>query len=51
MYRSFNMGIGLIVACRAADADRAIGMLRAQGESPVIIGELVSGGRKVSYSA
>ena len=27
MYRSFNMGIGLIVACRAADADRVVAML------------------------
>ncbi len=34
MYRSFNMGIGLIVACRAADAARVMTMLEAQGEAP-----------------
>ena len=50
MYRSFNMGIGLIVATRPVEADRAIGVLRAHGESPTVIGELIAGGRAVSYS-
>jgi len=49
MYRSFNMGIGLIVACRPTDADRIMGMLKH--ESPRIIGELVAGERAVLYSA
>jgi phosphoribosylformylglycinamidine cyclo-ligase len=49
MYRSFNMGIGLIVACRPGDVDRVLGMLKA--ESPRVIGELVPGDRAVSYSA
>ena len=48
-YRSFNMGIGLIVACRAASADRVVGMLTAEGERPVVIGEMVAGERTVSY--
>jgi phosphoribosylformylglycinamidine cyclo-ligase len=51
MYRSFNMGIGLIVACRAADTDRVVGMLRQAGESPRVVGELVQGDRAVSYDA
>jgi phosphoribosylformylglycinamidine cyclo-ligase len=50
MYRSFNMGIGLVVATRPADADRAIDMLRTQGESPVVVGELIAGERAVSYA-
>ena len=33
MYRSFNMGIGLIVACRPADAARVMATLRALGRS------------------
>ena len=45
MYRSFNMGIGLIVACRAADADRVMAMLDDQGERPRVIGELIAGDR------
>jgi phosphoribosylformylglycinamidine cyclo-ligase len=50
MYRSFNMGIGLIVVCRAAEADRVSTTLRGLGESPVVIGELVSGERSVRYA-
>jgi phosphoribosylformylglycinamidine cyclo-ligase len=49
MYRSFNMGIGLIIACRPADADRVTRTLRELGESPRAIGELVPGERAVSY--
>jgi phosphoribosylformylglycinamidine cyclo-ligase len=51
MYRSFNMGIGLIIACRPVDSDRVAGMLRDRGESPRVIGELVRGDRSVSYTA
>ncbi len=50
MYRSFNMGIGLIVACRPADAARVMTMLEGQGEAPRVIGELVAGDRVVLYS-
>jgi phosphoribosylformylglycinamidine cyclo-ligase len=49
MYRSFNMGIGLIVACRAADAARVVTLLEGQGEAPRVIGELVPGERSVRY--
>jgi phosphoribosylformylglycinamidine cyclo-ligase len=51
MYRSFNMGIGLIIACRAAAADRLMTRLEGMGEAPRVIGELVSGDRVVSYVA
>ncbi len=50
MYRSFNMGIGLIVACRPADADRVVAMLASQGEDPRVIGEMVAGERTVTYA-
>jgi phosphoribosylformylglycinamidine cyclo-ligase len=51
MFRAFNMGIGLIVVCAAADADRVSGLLEASGErnSPRI-GTIVAGHRSVSYS-
>jgi phosphoribosylformylglycinamidine cyclo-ligase len=49
MYRSFNMGIGLIVACRAVDASRVMAALEGSGEAPRIIGELVPGDRRVTY--
>jgi len=47
MFRAFNMGIGLILACAAADADLAMGILKDQGEDPKPIGEIVSGNREV----
>jgi phosphoribosylformylglycinamidine cyclo-ligase len=49
MYRSFNMGIGLIVACRAADASRVMTALEGSGEAPRLIGELIAGDRRVTY--
>ena len=43
MLRTFNMGIGLILVVAAADADRAIGALRAAGEPGArVIGRIAS---------
>ena len=50
MYRSFNMGIGLIVACRPTDRDRAVSILVSQGERPCVIGEMIAGERGVTYA-
>ena len=47
MFRAFNMGIGLILACAPADADLAMGMLKDQGEDPKPIGEIVPGARDI----
>ena len=50
MYRTFNMGIGLIVACAARDADRVIGTVTRAGEpNAARIGVVVSGERAVRY--
>jgi phosphoribosylformylglycinamidine cyclo-ligase len=50
MYRTFNMGIGLIIACAAADADRVLRKLRLSGEAGArVIGEMVRGERRVAY--
>jgi len=43
MYRTFNCGIGMVLAVSAADSDQALEVLRAEGESPVIIGAIESG--------
>ena len=45
MFRAFNMGIGLIVVCSAADADG----VRALAGAPQI-GTIVAGNRLVSYT-
>jgi phosphoribosylformylglycinamidine cyclo-ligase len=49
MYRTFNMGVGLIVACAPDAADAITGTLRAAGETCWAIGELVAGNRTVEY--
>lgn len=40
MYRTLNCGIGMVVVVPAADADRAIEHLKAQGETVYRIGEV-----------
>ena len=47
MYRVFNCGIGMTVQVAAADAERAIGLLRDMGVEALIIGEVRAGTRGV----
>jgi phosphoribosylformylglycinamidine cyclo-ligase len=49
MLRTFNMGIGLIAICSAADADAVMGRLERSGEHPVRIGHVIPGDRDVRY--
>jgi phosphoribosylformylglycinamidine cyclo-ligase len=49
MFRAFNMGIGLIAICAAADADRVVARLERAGEHPVRLGQVVAGDRDVRY--
>ena len=50
MFRTFNMGIGLIIACADAAADRVLDQLAAAGEPHATrIGRIVSGGSGVRY--
>jgi phosphoribosylformylglycinamidine cyclo-ligase len=52
MLRTFNMGIGLIIACENSDTDRVIDALAAAGEaSAVRLGGVVAGQRTVGYVA
>ena len=43
MYRVFNMGIGLVVVVSRDQADTAVDVLTASGESLFCIGEIVDG--------
>ncbi len=45
MRRTFNLGIGMALAVAEADADRALEVLSAVGEKPVIIGSVRAGGQ------
>ncbi len=50
MFRAFNMGIGLIIACAPADADRVLESLGRGGQSQTRrIGTVVRGDRTIRY--
>ena len=49
MFRAFNMGIGLIIACAAQDASRVMDLLIHAGERPVRLGVIASGSPGVRY--
>ncbi|MCS7252653.1 MAG: phosphoribosylformylglycinamidine cyclo-ligase [Armatimonadota bacterium] len=47
MYRTFNMGVGFSVIVAKQDVQRALDILSQAGESPTILGEVESVGRKM----
>jgi len=49
MYRTFNMGLGMVLMVDAAQLDKVRAHLLAQGERPVVIGRVERGARKVRY--
>lgn len=50
MLRTFNMGVGMVLACRAHDADRVINTLARTGEANAVrLGFVVSGDQTVRY--
>jgi phosphoribosylformylglycinamidine cyclo-ligase len=50
MFRTFNMGVGLVIICADSDADRVRTCLAAAGEPDAkTIGRVVAGDREVRY--
>ena len=47
MFRVFNMGIGLVIVVSRDHVDAAMVFLEDLGETPFLIGEIVSGERRV----
>lgn len=47
MYRTFNMGVGMVIVCAANDAEAIASHLRTQGETVYEIGNVVTGNREV----
>jgi phosphoribosylformylglycinamidine cyclo-ligase len=47
MYRTFNMGVGIVIVCSPADAAAIESHLRDRGEACYAIGEVVTGNREV----
>ena len=47
MFNTFNMGVGMSVVVAPEDKDRALEILKANGEDAYVIGEIVSGDDKI----
>ena len=43
MYNTYNMGIGMMVAVSADEADKAIRLIEAAGEKAYLVGEIMEG--------
>ena len=48
MFTAFNMGIGLMIAVASADKDKAMEILKENGETPMVIGRVIKGKRGVT---
>ena len=47
MYNTYNMGIGMVLAVDAADADKTLAALKEVGEAAYVIGRAEAGNREV----
>ena len=48
MYNTYNMGIGMVVAVDAADAERTMEAMKSAGDTPYIIGSIEAGEKRVT---
>lgn len=48
MYNTYNMGIGMLLAVDAADADKTVELVNASGQKAYIIGEITEGEKGVT---
>ncbi|WFR56209.1 phosphoribosylformylglycinamidine cyclo-ligase [Anaerocolumna sp. AGMB13025] len=48
MYNTYNMGIGMMIAVDSAQADKAVRLLQAAGETAYVIGEVKAGEKGVT---
>ena len=47
MFNTFNMGVGMSIVVAPQDADKALEILKAQGEDAYIIGEIIKSDNKI----
>ena len=47
MFNTFNMGVGMSVVVAKEDADKALDILRANGEDAYVIGEIIAAEEKI----
>lgn len=50
MYNTFNMGIGMAVIVPEKDVEKALDVLKAQGEEAYVIGEVVAGNKEINLN-
>lgn len=48
MYNTYNMGIGMMLAVEASEADKAVKLINSTGEKAYIVGEIKSGEKGIS---
>lgn len=48
MYNTYNMGIGMVVAVDPADVERTMDAIKAEGETPYVIGSIQAGEKGVA---
>ena len=48
MYNTYNMGIGMMLAVDAADADKTVAALKAAGEEAFVVGHVEAGEKGVT---
>ncbi len=48
MYNTYNMGLGMVLAVDAADAEKTMEAIRAAGETPYVVGEVTDGEKGVT---
>lgn len=48
MYNTYNMGIGMMIAVDKEDADKAVRLLTACGETAYIVGEIIDGEKGIT---
>ena len=48
MYNTYNMGIGMVIAVDAADADKAVKSVALSSEKAFIIGEITDGDKGIT---
>ncbi|MBR2696342.1 MAG: phosphoribosylformylglycinamidine cyclo-ligase [Parasporobacterium sp.] len=50
MFNTYNMGVGMSIVVPKEEADKAVEVLKANGEDAYIIGEIASSGTKIQIS-
>lgn len=48
MYNTYNMGIGMMLAVAPSDVDKAVKAIKASGEIPYVVGEIIAGRKGVT---